>query len=70
MEAHLQKIQAINVVFPRGLKIGEEEHFTPGKDSSASFFNNYERELSIKRFFNAKLKCNRDLVSHIGESRG
>ena len=50
-EAHLWKVRGINAVIPRGLKIEEEEHLTLGKDNGASYFNNYERERSIKLFF-------------------
>ena len=52
VKAHLQKAHGTNVVLPRGLRIEEEEHLTPRKDGDASFFNNYERERSIKHCFN------------------
>ena len=60
LEAHLLKEHGIRIVLPRGLKIVEEEEALEG---TPKYFNNYERERSIKRFFNAYLKYNRARLS-------
>ena len=44
------EVHGIDVVLLRGLKIEEEEQMTSG-DSGTSYSSNYEREMSIKRFF-------------------
>ena len=49
-------------MLPRGLKIVEEEETLEG---SPRYFSNYERERSIKRFFNVDLKYNRAHLSHL-----
>ena len=64
LEAHLRKVHDIHVMLPRGLKIDEEEHPTRN-DDGPSFFSNYERERSIKRFFDADLKYNRSRQSFL-----
>ena len=62
IEAHLLKEYGIRIVLPRGLKIVEEEEVLEG---SSKYFSNYERERSIKRFFNVDLKYNRARQSHL-----
>ena len=56
--AHLLKEQDIKTLFPRGLKIVEEEQLSKGKDCCAHTSVTM-KERSIKYFFNAKLKTNR-----------
>ena len=54
LEAHLLKEHGIRTVPPRGLKIVEEEDALEG---SPRYFSNYERERSIKRFYNVRAYC-------------
>ena len=56
MEDHLQKAHDIRVILPRGLKIEEEYH---------SFFTNYKRQWSIRRFLDPKLKYDRSRQSYM-----
>ena len=51
IEAHLMKEHDIRTVLPTWLKIVEEEQVSEGKYYSPKYFNNYERERSIKPFF-------------------
>ena len=59
MEAHLKKAHNIRVILPRGLKIEEEEKSTSMKSTTTSFFSNYERQRTIRRFLDPELKYNR-----------
>ena len=62
LEAHLLKEHGIRTVLPRGLKIVEEEEALEG---SPRYFSNYERERSIKRFYNVDKNYNRARMSHL-----
>ena len=62
MEAQLQKVHGIDVVLPRELKIEEEEQSTPKKTSGPSFFNDYERQWSIKHFWDPEVKYIRSRI--------
>ena len=64
MEIHLLKIRSIDVVLPKGLKIEGEEQSTPKKISESSFFSNYERQQSIKRFLDPKIEYIRSHQSY------
>ena len=52
----MRKVHGIDVVLPRELKIEEEEQSTPKKTSGPSFFNDYERQWSIKHFWDPEVK--------------
>ena len=59
IETHLCKTQGIDIVVPRGMRI-EEEEGTPGV-----WFNNYERQRSLKRFMDPEIKYHRNRQSYI-----
>ena len=52
----LQKAHGIHVILPRGLKTEEEEQSMSGLSTTTSFFSNYERQRSIRRFMDSERK--------------